>query len=322
MKIINIFLKKIQELYYCKVKKMIIRLSKIIFLNSFSKLEKKQKMILWKRKEEKYYNALFLQQTIGIKQGINLLKAELKKEINILPRIIIVISTRCSMKCEKCGEFIPYFEKKNDISTEYIIDEIYNLFRQIDYIYTVEVIGGEPFIHKDFAKIMNTLFQFDSQINKIQVTTNAVFNIQSDIIHEIKNSKLEILISEYPNNKAKVCQLGKILKEEGINFKIIRAKYWTDFGPICYNNLKNEQINHMYMQCNASRDCRTLYMGNLFYCSRGPYMIENGYNPNRISIYSPNFKRKLYAFYNKVSKNTCGYCNYNRKPIPVAKQIT
>ena len=93
MKIINIFLKKIQELYYCKVKKMIIRLSKIIFLNSFSKLEKKQKMILWKRKEEKYYNALFLQQTIGIKQGINLLKAELKKEINILPRIIIVIST-------------------------------------------------------------------------------------------------------------------------------------------------------------------------------------------------------------------------------------
>lgn len=72
---------------------MIIRLSKIIFLNSFSKLEKKQKMILWKRKEEKYYNALFLQQTIGIKQGINLLKAELKKEINILPRIIIVIST-------------------------------------------------------------------------------------------------------------------------------------------------------------------------------------------------------------------------------------
>ncbi len=106
--------------------KILLFIAKTIFyrVNNCEK-DRNKNSILWERKQRKYYEALFNQTHISIKECMKLIRDELRCEITVLPRIVIVISTRCSLKCKYCGEFIPYFQNKEDISADEVITELY-----------------------------------------------------------------------------------------------------------------------------------------------------------------------------------------------------
>lgn len=305
-------------------RKILLFLTKYIFLKKMAKRTNAHE--LWERKEEKYYKAILNQisvsnQRISIRECLKLIRSEWRQEITILPRIVVVISTRCSLKCKYCGEFIPYFTDKVDISADEVIKELDCIIGQMAYIHTVEFIGGEPFLHNELDRILRRTLQWGNKIGQIELTTNAVVSIKPNVLSLLKNKQVLVLISVYPFNRSRVRKLERILKEQGICYQEIKTSCWSDFGAISKNTNSKEAIEKMYMKCIASRDCRTLYKGKLMYCSRGPYMLESGYNPGGLSIFKGEIRANMYKFYLNGANNSCRYCHYNHKPIPVAEQL-
>ncbi|MBQ3544556.1 MAG: radical SAM protein [Lachnospiraceae bacterium] len=302
--------------------KIILKCTECVFRLKTRHLSKKKQNLLWERKKEKYYVPLFHRDNGKIPHLFSkLLKAEWMQEVKILPRIVIVISTRCTLKCKYCGEFIPYFENKTDICVQQIVYDLECLLGQMDYICTLEFIGGEPFLHKDMDILLRNVKQYKEKIGKVEITTNGTVRIEEKLLPLLRDEKVEVLISNYKVNAEKVRELRKKLKSEKINHKVLDAKYWTDSGKIVFNGLSKKDTYKMYMQCYAASDCRTLYKGKLLLCSRGPYMIELGYYPNCVDIHKTNLCKNLYAFYLRSGYATCKYCKHNEKKIPVAEQI-
>ena len=305
------------------VERFILICVKYLFNIRNCHITKNKRKRFWKQKKEKYYMPLFcrLNHKMLIALLPKLLKAEWNQQIKILPRIVLVISTRCTLKCKYCGEFIPYFENRRDINSENIISDLNCLFSQLDYICTLEIIGGEPFLHKDLDCFLKNLNENKSKVGKIEITTNATIRISNKLRSLLQDEKIEILISNYKVNSKQVKELKKICEYEKINYRILDAKYWTDSGKIIQNGRTKENTYKMFMRCYASRDCRTLYKGRLLLCSRGPYMIEQGYNPNSLDIYKFDLCSNLYTFYLESGYATCKYCRHNEKRIPVAEQL-
>lgn len=302
--------------------KAVLVCARCLFYMKWMHISEAKRKQLWERKKEKYYAPLFYWGGSEIfKFFPKLLRAEWNQKIVILPRIVVVISTRCTLKCKYCGEFIPYFEKKQDLDAKYVIDDLEHLFSQLEYICTLEFIGGEPFLHNDLDSFLKKVNQYDLKIGKIEITTNATVSISDKLLSTLKNEKIEVLISRYKVNCGKVRELKEILKREGIKFRILYAKYWTDSGKISFNGKSKESTYEMFMHCYASRDCRTLYKGKFLLCSRGPYMIEQGYHPNCLDIHKNNLCSNLYTFYLQPGYATCKYCRHNEKKIPIADQL-
>lgn len=302
--------------------KVVLTCAKCLFNMKWMHISGTKRKQLWEQKKNKYYDPLLYWGDRKIFQFIpKLLRAEWNQQIVILPRIVVVISTRCTLKCKYCGEFIPYFNQKQDLRTEYVLKDLEQLFNQMEYICTLEFIGGEPFLHNDLDIFLKKVNQYNSRIGKVEITTNATVPIPDKLLTILKNQKIEILISHYKVNSRKVRELKEILKRERINYRSLDAKYWTDSGKIHFNGKSRKSTYEMFMHCYASRDCRTLYKGKFLLCSRGPYMLEQGYHPNCLDIYINNLCSNLYTFYLQSGYATCKYCRHNEKKIPIAEQL-
>lgn len=133
---------------------LLCSLLKIAFLFRNRKQQNPQK--LWKIKLKKYYEPLFRyhrQYTIFQNNKLNscilyrhLLLDELKKEVTLIPRLAVIITTRCTLRCKKCAGLFPYFAEKQDIAYQNIIKSMKAVEKKTDYIYCLELVGGESFL--------------------------------------------------------------------------------------------------------------------------------------------------------------------------------
>ena len=64
----------------------------------------------------------------------------------------IVITTKCSMKCESCANLMQYYTSPQN-TDEKILTAVENLNNNVDEISEFRIIGGEPLINKNWHKI-------------------------------------------------------------------------------------------------------------------------------------------------------------------------
>lgn len=50
-------------------------------------------------------------------------------------------------------------------------------------------------------------------------------------------------------------------------------------------------------------------------------MIEKGYDPGGLTIIENGLGANMYKWYICGANNSCQYCHYNLKPIPIAEQL-
>ena len=288
----------------------------------------------WKVKLEKYYVPLFRYfelynqqmkskcQFRNLKLGTKLLVNELKKEVTIIPRIAVIITTHCSLKCSKCAALIPYFKSPENIDCKDIIRDIKAIENQVDKIYCLEFVGGEPFLHTDLD-IMLKYAKKSDKIGIIEITTNAIVKIPKKVLLELRDSKVLVKISNYGFNKTNIIAITKLFKKMSIRYQILNLEQWQDFGePIDYKK-NRKQVDEDFYECFASALCRILYKGNLMICGRGACLYEQGLISDKyVNVNDDGFNTKsLYGFYIDRKYNFCRYCNYNHQNIKAAEQI-
>lgn len=181
-----------------------------------------------------------------------------------LRSVDLVITEKCSLKCKDCSNLMQYYEKPVDVSFSQILSDFNKLTENLDGIFEVRLIGGEPFMNKDIYKILGYLFTKDN-ISKIVIYSNAMIPINNKYSHLLKNDKLVFSLTDYgelaKNTEKVVSQLNQI----GAAYRLHPPENWTDSGVIHDFKRDAESIQNIFKNC-CGKNLLTLSEGKLYRC--------------------------------------------------------
>lgn len=262
-----------------------------------------------------------------------------------IPYLELVLTTKCTMRCESCNNLMQYFSPNNQYSCtlEGIKKSLELLLSKVDSIARVRIIGGEPLLFKDLPQLVDYL---DSQkkILTFDILTNATIDFKDELVQRFKKSKKvrKISISDYrqaPNLKIPLKQesILKKLKENKIAFSYNTTDHWYDTERIYKRGRSKKEIIKNYHHCKMP--CVSLMTSegdNL----KGKELAPNGaifVCPISSSLtrlkgldeFAGDFlnldddKERFFEFYTQDFYKACDYCRDFSKPykkIPIAIQ--
>jgi len=256
----------------------------------------------------------------------------------------LVITEKCSLKCRDCSNLMQYYLKPKNYSLEDTLRSIDLLCEQVDEIYEMRVIGGEPFMNKDTHLIIERLAR-EEKIKRIVIYTNGTIPLRREQISSFVHDKIMFLLTDYSQSSAlitrqkstsKIDQLEAQLKENGIDYDRKPVGGWVDCATIDHYERTPEENQKVFDYCCAKNNV-TLMAGDskLYNC---PF-AANGYTlgafPSEIanegigdiidiSEKDDDIKNKIHDFvYRKDFVSACDYCagrEYEKPEIVPAVQ--
>lgn len=260
-----------------------------------------------------------------------------------IPYLELVLTTKCTMRCESCNNLMQYFSSKNQYTCtlDGLINSLEILLSKVESIARVRIIGGEPLMFKDLPQLVDYL-ENQKKILSFDILTNATIDFKDELISKFKHSKKarKISISDYrqaPNLKIPLKQesIIKKLKENKIAFSFNTSDHWYDTEKIYKRNRSREDIIKNYLKCQMA--CVSLMTseglenktlapnGAIFVCpissslSRLKGMDE--FEGDFINLNDS--KDRILEFYAQDFYKSCDYCRDFGKPykkIPIAIQ--
>ena len=116
-----------------------------------------------------------------------------------MPYFEVVLTTKCSLRCESCNNLMQYFDAKNayTCTLQGIIEALQTLLDSIDSVRNVRIIGGEPLLFKDIAKVVEFLDN-EPKVKSFDIVTNGTIVPKKDLLLALsKSSKSYVSISDY-----------------------------------------------------------------------------------------------------------------------------
>lgn len=248
----------------------------------------------------------------------------------VFPRMDLVLTTRCSLKCKKCANLMQYYSSPDDVKLDVIKQSINNLLESIDYIGQIYVLGGEPFIYRELPDVIGFLSE-KKQIGIIKIVTNGTILRENDYEWErLRVPNAIVTISDYGYKSRCIYGLLVKLRKERINHYRIRTQFFLDTGGLQKRNRSSEELLKVFYDCGTL--CKSLYNGKLYICPRAAHGIDLGFIPNIETEYV-NLINEAYNYHDEIQRLlsrrkfiSCDYCDirtpgyYDRKCLP-AEQV-
>ena len=261
----------------------------------------------------------------------------------IARRLAIVPTTNCTLNCRLCGDFLCGPVKRRDIPFEDVcrdIDACFDLFDRVEWL---QFVGGEVFIYRDFAKLLDYVQKYRERFDRLIIETNAtIFGNEATQRAMLRYGKdLGIYISDYGDlSRAK----GEFVAFAEANNIFCNLKKYN--GDVQYyggwiDNTDPHDLNEPgdVLEVNA-RNCpqnriRNMhcYDGKLHRCSNSCFMLEMGLFPPkerdfvdlRDDSVSREEKRAIIRDFYEYARRSCRYCKQKYMAIlpryPAAEQI-
>jgi len=181
-----------------------------------------------------------------------------------LRSVDLVITEKCSLKCQDCSNLMQYYEEPKDIELEEVKSDIDRLLKNVDYIYEIRLIGGEPFMNKNIYDILSYLYTLN-KIEKIVIYTNGMIPVKKDKIDILRNKKLVFTVTNYGDIARNTLKVIESLKQLGVTYRVHEPEYWTDSGTVHkFSRTVQENIN-LFEQC-CGKNLITLSSGKIYRC--------------------------------------------------------
>lgn len=183
------------------------------------------------------------------------------------------VTTRCTLNCKKCAAYIPYVKNKVDRDYNEIINDIDMLFKSIDYIARLRVVGGEPLLYNDLIKLISSICEkYERNIGEFTIVTNGTIIPDARSLNVLKYYSVNLSISDYraaglkAASESQYNKLLQILDENGISYHFNSTLRWMDLGnPMIEQKLSDNQLITRYQDCNLDR--RSLIKRRVFRCT-------------------------------------------------------
>lgn len=187
------------------------------------------------------------------------------------------ITTRCSLNCAKCSNLMQYYEQSAHINTELLLGSIDTLFRHVDRVVQLNVLGGEPFTNTDLAVILRKLIG-TNQIKRIVVITNGtILPRDPELVKALAHRSVEVHISDYGALSTKTRELCETFSKEKISFEVMKISNWRDLGGLGKRNRTAEELRNQFASCDTQ--CRCYFRGQFHVCPRSAHGMDLGVVP-------------------------------------------
>lgn len=179
------------------------------------------------------------------------------------------ITTRCTLNCHNCNMFMPEYQEPFHIEIEKLKGDIDALFKKVDEISTLALLGGEPLVYPKLIELLDYVnVNYGKNIGIIELVTNGTIIPSDDMLASLKRSGVFFRISDYSDAihyHDKLKQLKKKLEAFDIPYYVNSSLNWLDFGfPNKPLRIPDEKVyQHML-------DCAPVFKGlndkKLYYC--------------------------------------------------------
>ena len=204
-------------------------------------------------------------------------KVYLSDEEKIYMRSIdLMITTRCSLKCESCSNLMQYHVDPKNTDYQNILDSLNIISENVDEISEFRIIGGEPLMNKGWSQIVNGINEKYPN-REIFIYTNGTIAPKDDKFEPLRGKKVNFIITEYGKLSRNLDKLHQQLKKHGLNYVSTPAEHWIDCSVIRHHKRTVSELKEVFKQC-CVKYLYTLLDGKLYRC---PF-IANAANLNAI----------------------------------------
>lgn len=241
-----------------------------------------------------------------------------------IPRLVVVLGTKCTLKCKECNNLMPYFKPQKDLDVNKILLALDRLLKVSSSILICELIGGEPFMSKNLNNVLEYLINIP-KIEKIEITTNGTLLPNEKTTGFLRSSKVQVRISDYGSIVDK-SKLINYCVENNIDYHVLKLGNWISPGGINKRNKDMDQLRIEYGRCSSGYLCKTLFEDRLFSCARSASLFNLGYMKENeyIKIDDSTDSKQIKEFILQDYSIACDYCDMqvdNRKYTEPAIQI-
>jgi organic radical activating enzyme len=238
----------------------------------------------------------------------------------------IVTTTRCTLKCRHCIGDIPEVKKDEQYSMSFLEYKSYldTLLKNINSLKLVRILGGEPLLNKDIAKIIDYTLE-QSKIKQVYLVTNATIMLSYEIIDVLTKypKKATVDISNYSANKDVLpkLQIEEIIakcKQNKITVNCPESYLWNPISPVKYHERSVKENKRYYRTCaslcvgmhktpdNSAAVFPCLRAGTLFLRKTGKQVEGKDY----FRLDSKLQKADIVKFHLNDDFDACKYCNF------------
>lgn len=237
----------------------------------------------------------------------------------VIPRLVVVLGTKCSLHCKECNNLIPHFIPQFDLDLNSILSSLEIILEKAEAILCCELIGGEPFLSRNLEKSLQFLLD-KRKVGQVEITTNGTVMPKAAIIPLLKDKKVKVCISDYGVIVDKQRIIG-FLKENNIYYQVLNSARWISPGGTEKRYRKQEQLMKCYNKCASSYYCKTLYGSRIFSCARAASLYALGYmkEDEYISVNENTTFQEVKNFWLKEYSEACDYCDTGIENIKFVK---
>lgn len=176
------------------------------------------------------------------------------KKQNCILEIHTAVTMRCTLKCKNCNMFVPYYKEKIDYTFEDIKQDYDLLFRFVDYVFCIELLGGEPLLNRELDRIIRYLSEnYGNRIGEIGIVTNGSIAPDDSLAATLGKYHVASYISDYTGSvpyREKLEETINVYKAKKLKYEIRQAMLWKDFGiPRCKGEYRPGSVREHMLTC-------------------------------------------------------------------------
>ena len=249
----------------------------------------------------------------------------------------LYITDKCTLNCKSCILFTPYAEKPyQDRKLKSIQQDIISYFKFVDKVSVFRLLGGEPFLYRDFEQLLNFIIAegYRAKMESLIIVSNGTIIPPKKILQLLAENNIEVHISDYPVEVAQKQRAKLIAAFENFNVKYkIKSMRWVDVNsePTKAKHKTAQEMQNLFQECFVR--CRTLFDSKLYFCAIDAAAQRRGYIQGAaddfIDLTAPLTKQDILNFdsgkigkgYVSFCKNCYGGTDTNNRIIPIAEQL-
>lgn len=187
-----------------------------------------------------------------------------KENFLYIRSIDLVITEKCSLKCKDCANLMQYFCKPINCDISKVVESSKLLADVCDEINEIRIIGGEPFMNRQWFTIIEELKKINS-INYIVIYTNGTIVPKTEKVLCLKEDNIFVNITDYGDISKHSDKLVETLDKNGINYYYYTARAWTACASIKKRNRTADQEKDIFAKC-CAKNLITFIEGKIFRC--------------------------------------------------------
>lgn len=236
--------------------------------------------------------------------------------------ITLVINQKCSLRCKCCTSYMNEYplDKRINMPTERILEDIDKFFNAMDSVGTVTVMGGEPFMHPDLSIIIERLLEKDN-FGIVSIATSGTWPIKEEQLKGLNDKRINVSISNYEqsineNQKKVMYQNIELLKSHGIAYTMgIYLPEWSVPSTLYDLGDSEEIMKRKKSGCIQPPRCMQVKNGKLHPCDFGTAVYSLGiadYETDYVDIEhsgsTDELKENIRAYIEQPYYRVCGHC--------------